>query len=165
SGSGSSEANNLQLDALEEILNIKLIERLREKESGVYSPSVRISYSKIPDSRYNATVSFGCAPENVEKLIAAALEEIATIKKNGAEAGDIQKFAAEESRSTELQLKSNGFWLGQIAKSYQYQQNPADVLEHVKNLNQITVASTKTTANQFLSGDNLIRFILLPEKK
>ncbi|MGI4019866.1 MAG: M16 family metallopeptidase [Janthinobacterium lividum] len=159
------EVNNLQLDALEEILNIKMIERLREKESGVYAPSVRISYSKVPNQRYNVTVSFGCAPENVEKLIAAALEEIATIKKNGAEATDIQKFAAEESRSTELQLKDNSFWLGQISRSYQYQQDPADVLDHIKNLNQITVASTKTTANKYLSGDNLIRFILLPEKK
>jgi len=159
------EANNLQLDALEEILNIKMIERLREKESGVYSPRVQASYTKIPIQRYNITVSFGCAPENVDKLIAAALEEIATIKKNGAEATDIQKFAAEESRSTELQLKNNSFWLGQISKSYQYQQNPADVLEHVKNLNQITVQSTKTAANQYLSGDNLIRFILLPEGK
>ncbi len=159
------EPNNLQLDALEEILNIKLIERLREKESGVYAPSVRASYTKIPNQRYNITVAFGCAPENVNKLIDAALEEIAAIKKNGAEATDIQKFAAEESRSTEVQLKNNGFWLGQIAKSYQYQQDPADVLDHVKNLNQITVASTKTTANKYLSGDNLIRFILLPEKK
>ncbi|WP_299291386.1 M16 family metallopeptidase [uncultured Mucilaginibacter sp.] len=160
-----SEANNLQLDALEEILNIKMIERLREKESGVYAPRVNASYTKIPEQRFNVTVSFGCAPENVNKLITAALEEIDLIKKNGAETTDIQKFVAEESRSTELQLKNNGFWLGQISKSYQYQQDPADVLEHVKNLNQITVQSTKATASQYLSGDNLIRFILLPEKK
>jgi zinc protease len=160
-----NEANNLQLDALEEILNIKMIERLREKESGVYAPSVRASYTKIPNQRYNITVSFGCAPENVEKLITAALEEIETIKKNGAEQGDIQKFVAEESRSTEVQLKNNSFWLGQISRSYQYQQDPAEVLNHVKNLNQITVQTTKATANQYLSGNNLIRFILLPEKK
>ncbi|MEX8548585.1 MAG: M16 family metallopeptidase [Mucilaginibacter sp.] len=160
-----SEANNLQLDALEEILNIKMIERLREKESGVYSPRVNASYTKIPEQRFNITVSFGCAPENVNKLISAALEEIDLIKKNGAEKTDIEKFVAEESRSTELQLKNNGFWLGQISRSYQYQQDPADVLEHVKNLNQITVQSTKATANQHLSGENLIRFILLPEKK
>ncbi len=160
-----NETNNLQLDALEEILNIKMIERLREKESGVYAPRVNASYAKIPNQRYNITVAFGCAPENVNKLIAAALEEIDLIKKNGAEATDIQKFAAEESRATELQLKNNGFWLGQISRSYQYQQDPADVLDHVKNLNQITVESTKATANKYLSGNNLIRFILEPEKK
>jgi len=160
-----NETNNLQLDALEEILNIKMIERLREKESGVYAPRVNASYAKIPNQRYNITVAFGCAPENVNKLITAALEEIDLIKKNGAEATDIQKFAAEESRATELQLKNNGFWLGQISRSYEYGQDPADVLDHVKNLSQITVQSTKATANKYLSGDNLIRFILEPEKK
>ncbi|WP_431200763.1 insulinase family protein [Mucilaginibacter sp. P19] len=43
-----NEANNIQVDALEEVLNIKLIERLREQESGVYAPGVRAGYHKIP---------------------------------------------------------------------------------------------------------------------
>src|SRR5690606_33241354 len=43
-----SETENMQLDALESILNIKLIERLREAESGVYGVSARASYSKAP---------------------------------------------------------------------------------------------------------------------
>ncbi|MGI4804438.1 MAG: hypothetical protein ACRYFL_06680, partial [Janthinobacterium lividum] len=92
-------------------------------------------------------------------------EEIATIKQKGAEVTDIQKFVAEESRSTEVQLKSNGFWLGQISESYKYQQDPADVLNHIKELSQVSAETTKTTANKYLSGDNLIRFVLVPEKK
>jgi zinc protease len=41
-----NEANNMQMDALEEVLNIKLIERLREQESGIYAPGIRASYKK-----------------------------------------------------------------------------------------------------------------------
>ncbi|MDB5154937.1 MAG: insulinase family protein, partial [Mucilaginibacter sp.] len=100
-----NDSNNMQVDALNEILNIKLIERLREKESGVYAPGVRASYAKLPNSRYSIIVYFGCAPANVEKLIAATIEEIGKIKQNGPEAVDIQKFVAEETRSTEVQLK------------------------------------------------------------
>jgi zinc protease len=43
-----NEANNMQLDALEEVLNIKLIERLREQESGIYAPGIRANYVKNP---------------------------------------------------------------------------------------------------------------------
>lgn len=159
-----NEANNLQLDALEEVINIKLIERLREKESGVYSPQVRASYSKIPVGRYNITISFSCAPANVDKLIAATMEELDKIKQNGAEPVDIQKYVAEEKRTTEVQLKENNFWAGYLSGSDEIGADPGRILHHVKDLDQVTVQSTKETANKYLAG-NLIKLILLPEKK
>jgi zinc protease len=160
-----NETNNIQVDALEEVLNIKLIERLREQESGVYAPGVRASYRKVPGGRYSITISFGCAPENVDKLINATMEEIGKIKQNGALPADIQKFVAEEARSTQQQLKQNVFWAGYIASSSQNQENPDQVLSHVNSLEQITVQSTKDAANKYLSGKNLIKLILMPEKK
>jgi zinc protease len=157
--------NNLQVDALNEILNIKLIERLREKEGGVYAPRVSANYAKLPNKRYNFTIVFGCAPENVDKLIAAAMEEIEKIKQNGPEAVDIQKFVAEESRSTEVQLKENSFWQAHLSSASQNQEDPDAVLHHIQDLNKVTVQSVKDAANKYLSGDNLIKLILLPEKK
>lgn len=160
-----NEANNIQLDALEEVLNIKLIERLREQESGVYAPGVRASYHKIPGGRYSFTISFGCAPENVDKLVNATIEEIGKIKLNGALPADIQKFVAEEARSTQQQLKQNVFWTGYLASTSQNGENPDQILAHVSSLEQITPQSTKDAANKYLSGKNLIKLILMPEKK
>ncbi len=157
--------NNLQVDALNEILNIKLIERLREKEGGVYAPGVRANYTKLPNGRYSIIVYFGCAPVNVEKLIAATMDEIGKIKQNGPEAVDIQKFVAEETRSTEVQLKENSFWQAHLSSASQNQEDPDAVLHHIQNLNKVTVQSVKDAANKYLSGDNLIKLILLPEKK
>ncbi|HAO48872.1 MAG TPA: peptidase M16, partial [Runella sp.] len=54
-----NEDNNWQLDALEEILNIKLIEVIREKESGVYGIGARASYSKTPAPRYTVRIGYG----------------------------------------------------------------------------------------------------------
>ena len=157
--------DNLQVDALNEILNIKLIERLREKEGGVYAPGVRANMVKIPNQRYSIVVYFGCAPANVEKLINATMEEINKIKQNGPEAVDIQKFVAEESRSTEVQLKENSFWAAHLAASSQNGEDPDAVLHHIKDLNKVTVQSVKDAANKYLSGNNLIKLILLPEKQ
>ncbi|MDN3581779.1 M16 family metallopeptidase [Mucilaginibacter flavus] len=160
-----NDANNIQMDALEEVLNIKLIERLREQESGVYAPGVRASYHKVPGGRYSITVYFGCAPENVDKLIAATLEEIGKIKQNGAQPTDIQKFVAEEARTTREQMKENIFWAGYLGSSSQNGENPDQILQHVGNLEQVTVQSTKDAANKYLSGKNFIKLILMPEKK
>jgi zinc protease len=158
-----SEENNNQLDALGEVLQIKLIERLREEESGVYSPGTRMSYVKYPRNRYSFTVAFGCGPENIDKLVAATLDEINKVKINGAQATDIEKFIAEETRTTETQLKQNGFWLGYLTEQYQNEESPLQVLSYLESLKKISPESLKEAANKYLSGDNLIKFVLLPE--
>lgn len=160
-----NEENNNELDALAEVLTIKLIERLREDEGGVYGAGAGASYSKYPQGRYTLNISFGCGPENVEKLIASTLDEINKVKKNGADAVDIQKFVAEERRSTETQLKDNGFWLGYLTGQVQNNEDPKQILSYLESLKKITPVSLKAAANKYLSGDNYIRLVLLPENK
>ncbi|RYD91041.1 MAG: insulinase family protein, partial [Sphingobacteriales bacterium] len=160
-----NEVNNIQMDALEEVLNIKLIERLREQESGVYAPNVRARYQKIPAGRYSVTVSFGCAPENVDKLVAATLDEINKIKLNGALLTDIKKFQAEDMRAQQVQLRENYFWAGYIAGGSQNNEDQHRILRYPNTLQKVTVASTKDAANKYLSGKNLIKLIQMPEKK
>lgn len=160
-----NKENNKRIDALAEVLNIKLIERLREDEGGVYGVSANASQTKFPQNRYSLSISFGCAPENVEKLIASTLDEINKIKTNGALAVDIQKFVAEETRTTETDLKTNGFWLGNIIDSYQNEEDPKDILTYTDSLKKITPEHLKAAANLYLSGKNYIRLVLMPEKK
>jgi len=157
-------ANNVQLDALGAILQFRMLDRLRQKESGVYSPGVGASYTKLPNGRYTVAIYFGCAPANVDRLIAAAIDEIEKIKKDGPEATDIQKFVAEQKRTIEVQMRENGYWQGYLNRTTQYKEDPDAVLDRTKNLDQVTAASVKETANKYL-GSNLIKFILLPEKK
>jgi hypothetical protein len=49
---------------------------------------------------------------------------LAKIKQNGAELTDIQKYQAEEKRSTEVQLRENGYWAGVLIRSSQNGENP-----------------------------------------
>ncbi|HEK20943.1 M16 family metallopeptidase [Mucilaginibacter sp.] len=160
-----NNANNMQLDALEEVLNIKLIERLREQESGIYSPGIKINYNKNPEARYTATINFTCASANVDKLIAATLDEINKIKQSGAQQTDIDKFKAEEARSTQVQLKQNVAWLGILSSAAQNNEDPEQILSHVKDLDNVTIQSVKETANKYLNTANLAKVILMPEKK
>jgi zinc protease len=154
-----------KLEALSEILQIKLTERLREDEGGVYSPGAFVSYAKYPSARYSFTITFGCGPENVEKLIAASLDEIAKLRKNGPQTVDLEKFLAEERRSTEVQLKENGFWLGYLVNQYQNQEDPKMLLTYLESLKKLNTENLKQAANQYLSDANFIRLVLEPEKK
>lgn len=160
-----SKEANMQLNALKSVLDFKILERLREKESGVYSPRVSLSYDNIPRATYSVSISFSCASTNVDKLIAAAEDEIAVLKKNGATADDIVKFKATQNRQYELMMRENGYWLQYLQKTYTDNNNPLDVLSYLENLKVVTNDSVKQTANKYLNPNNYKQFILLPEKK
>ncbi len=160
----TSPENDTQVEALSEVLEIKLIEKLREEESGVYGVGVSGTTQKIPAKRYNFRIAFQCAPENVEKLVNRTLAEIQKIKDSGAEAVDINKFKAETKRQTETQLRDNGFWLGYLQGQYQDGDDVKDVLKEDERMKKVSVESTKMAAKKYFA-DNFIKVIMLPEKK
>ncbi|WP_128546581.1 M16 family metallopeptidase [Larkinella soli] len=156
--------NATQVDALTEVLEIKLTETLREEESGVYGVGVNGAYAKIPAQRYTIRIGFSCAPENVEKLVARTLAEIEKIKTTGPDPKDIDKFKAETRRETELRLKENGFWLSYLSNQYFNNDDPKEILREEEFLKQVTPESTKQAADRYF-GKNYIRLVLLPERK
>lgn len=162
---GYTEEEMVNLDALAEILDIKLTEKLREEAGGVYTPSIRSSYQKLPKSTYNLTISFGCSPANAEKLVKITLDEIAKIKTNGPEKVDVEKVVAEEKREVELQVKENGFWNSYLLEQYTDGEDLNYINRYQSQLiDKISIESVKKAANQFCA-ENMAKFVLLPEKK
>ncbi|AYL94369.1 M16 family metallopeptidase [Mucilaginibacter celer] len=158
-----SPANRIKFDAIQECLNIRLIERLREDESGVYSPSVSINTTKFPESRFSLIIRFGCAPQNADKLVASAMDEVNKLKTEGPLNTNINKWKAEYSRQKELQLKENGWWLDYLSNQLQNQ----DALDQFKTdgklSGELSQQALKTFAKKYLPDNNFIRLQLLPE--
>ena len=159
-----NETNNKMLDALKEILQIRLLERLREKEAGAYSPNVLVIKENIPEQRYRLRIAFDCNPDNVEKLIASALDEVNKLKAAGADEVNIEKFKAEDRNKYELNMRDNNYWISYINKLVLSNQDVNAIFDYEDIIKQVSNESIKAAANKYLSGENLIRFILLPEK-
>src|SRR5690606_3671929 len=86
-----NEKEDHALKSLGEVLSIKLIEKLREEEGGVYGVGARGNINKIPYGWYSFNISFPCGPENVEKLTAATLAEVDKLVKEGPTDEDMAK--------------------------------------------------------------------------
>ncbi len=158
-----NETNNVQMDALEDILITRLSDSLK-KESGIYSAGVHANYVKIPSGRYRITVSFVCDANNVDRSVAYMQEEISKIKQNGPIPKDVQLFIVRDARTMQQQLKKNDYWQATLSSAAQNQQDPDRILSHMQDLEQVTPQSVKDAANKYLNN-NLIKLILLPEKK
>lgn len=153
----------LKMSALKETLQIRLLERLREDESGVYSPTVFVNMAKFPSERYRFGIAFGCAPQNVDKLIASTLDEIEKTKSKGPSQVNINKFLAENERRRETEIKTNAWWLNYISGQVQNNDDLNQIQSYASEQKSLTPESIKESAENYLSGKNFIRMVLLPE--
>ncbi|MDR2282953.1 MAG: insulinase family protein [Sphingobacterium sp.] len=158
-----SDRNSMLMEALSSCVNIKLLQRLREKESGVYSISVSPSVSRIPRERFGLNISFTTDPQLVHKLTEAAVEEIEKIRKEGPEQADIDKFIAEKLLANQQALLQNGFWLSYLLSTEIDQKDPLRVFSADERLKSVTKEELQQLAAQYLSAERLFKFVLYPE--
>ncbi|MFD0992129.1 M16 family metallopeptidase [Tenacibaculum geojense] len=157
-----NEKDALTFKLLGDALSIKLIEKLREKEAGVYSTGAYAALSKIPYGKYNLSISFPCGPENVEKLKTIAVNEVAEIVKNGPTDEDIEKAKKALILQHKEDSKKNKYWLSYI-KNIDYLDNPDNFDSYEANINAITKKDIKQLANKYLTNGYILG-ILNPEK-
>lgn len=158
-----NSTNNTQLAALGAVLQYHMTARIRELEGGAYTPRAFANPVKYPRSRYLIAIEFTCAPQNVEKLIAAAQHEISKVQAGGVSDDDVEKFKAEQVRLRETQLQTNGFWQGWLTYVLQNQENPTGLFHQRERLQGVTRQSVQQAAQQFINDKNYIRLLLLPE--
>jgi zinc protease len=161
--SSFNELDELQIGQLCKALGIRLREVLREDAGGVYGVGVSGGLNKEPVNNYSISIQFGCAPENVDKLVALTMEEINHTKVNGIAPVNIEKVIAEQTRSLENEFKENNYWRYKLEQQFFRKNNPEKILDAPQLIKKITVERTKELANQYFSELNMARFVLLPE--
>lgn len=154
----------MAIQALGEVLTIKLVEELRENESGVYGVSARGSLNKVPNGSYNFNIGFPCGPENAEKLTASALNELQKIIDNGPDEKDVAKFKEGEIADFKKDSKENRFWLSNFTKAYTFSSSAEEVLSMEERINSVTAREIQDVAKKYLTKDKVVG-ILMPETK
>ncbi|MEO8194337.1 MAG: insulinase family protein [Gemmatimonadales bacterium] len=156
--------NRFVLRALTTLTQTRLNETLREKLGGTYSPNVGGSCSREPRQQYSVQVTFGSSPENVETLSKAVFSLIDSLKSQPVAAADVEKVKEEILRSREVEVKTNAYWIGNIAARDQAGEDlgglgpPYDAM--VKGL---TPSMIQQAAKTYFNTANYARFLLLPE--
>ena len=159
-----SEEEQLKIQALVEVLNIKIIETLREDLSGIYGGGMYGTMNKYPYGHYTFGVTIPCGPENVDKLIAATLAEIDKIQSDGPSEADLGKVRETWKQQYLVNIKENNFWAQQILQSLQNGSDPARILSYQKQIDALTPKHIQEVARRYLDTKNYAQFVLNPEE-
>ncbi len=162
---GFSREARHDLRALGRVLEIRLREVLREDLGKVYGVSIDADLSSRPQPRSLVSVGFGCAPENVDELVAAVFAEVAAVRERGASEDVLTRVREMERRSNQARLLENGYWLRALDTTYQEALDPRDLAREDEMLARLTPERLRDTARAALDPERHVLGVLDPERK
>jgi zinc protease len=163
---GASDAGRrerFELDVLEQVLEMRLRDRLREALGGTYSVSVDAGASRVPWSRYSVRIAFGSAPDRVDELTRATFDEIARLQADGATADELAKVRETRRRQLETGIRTNAFWSRVLAQAYETGEPARALVGEDDLLAQLSPELVRDAARRYLRKDSYVDVTLLPE--
>lgn len=153
----------MRAEMLNELLNIKLIEDLRERIGGIYGGGIGGNVEQYPYPHYTFYMQLPCGPDNVQKLQTAVELALDTLKSMGPKNEDLNKVKQTRLEQHKVQLKQNAYWNTVLMNVYLMNEKPEDYLRWDERVNNVTTADLKTAANTYFNGKNVTKAVLLPE--
>lgn len=151
--------------ALQSIMQARLRDRVREELGGTYSIGAGANYSRVPEQRYQFTISWGCNPDRVDELVKAVMTDIEDIRTNGPTEKQVNDAREQLLRDFETNIKQNGYLASQLYFKYLYGEDLKTFFEMPETYKRLSVASIKEAARTYFNMDNYVQGVLLPEKK
>ena len=158
-----SEDLELKAQALAEIINIKVIDDLREKLGAIYGGGVNISVNKYPYANASIVLQLPTGPKSVDTLLTSFNAEIEKLKTQGPEKADLDKVKKQWVERYRTQIKENGAWSNQLFNIYFQNSDPQRFINYENLVNALTTDDIKAVANQLFNGKNVITAVLYPQ--
>ena len=154
-------ANELNMDVIGRVLDMRYLESVREREGGSYGVYTAGYLRRTPVPCAILLMQFDTDPLKQEKLMAIIHEEVQTIVKNGPREDDLQKAKESMLKDFAEDLEKNNWWINALEEYYRYGIDlVADYPEAVKS---ITAETVQQTLQQLVESGNMFEVVMMPE--
>ncbi len=157
--------NRYDFNSLLELTNIKLREVVREDKGGTYGIGASGAPSLYPHKEFSVSVNWGCNPTRVDELVKIVMQQLDTLRIKGPDQVYVDKVKEIQRRNREVNLKENRFWLSQFRVAYANGENPEELLGFNKLVENLSIAAMQSAAKKYFDTNNMVKVVLLPEKK
>lgn len=155
----------LEAKVLEEIVKIRLRERLREQHGAVYSVRFKVSTTQFPKPLMRASINFSSDPFKVNFLISESKDILDIIQRDPDSFSEVLNTVKSQLLlDHDSQMSKNTYWTSQL-RNYIY--NNFSTLEHITEfenmLNSITARAISQLAQKYFDGAQLTEAVRMPK--
>ena len=156
--------SEVTLDVLQNVLDIRVIDELRQALGGTYSPQAATRWERLPKPTYRAIVDFVSDPKRVDELSQAVFKLLDDMRTQGPSEADVNKAKEQARLSRQKALEDNSFWLGQLQDHLTTPgDDGSDILKYEQALAGLTVEDVRQAAQTYLPADRYVKVVLYPQ--
>jgi zinc protease len=144
--------NFYALSSLVDVMRIKLRETLREDLGGTYGVSIWRSVKLYPREE-----------ERVDEMIQTVFQQIDSIKTVGPGDNYITKVRETQTRTYEVNLKKNGYWLNELWWKHRNDEDLMDIIRYPDYVRTLSAEVIQQAANEYFNTDNYVQVVLYPD--
>lgn len=150
------------LSAVGEVLEMRLLDRLREALGGTYSVSVNTAFSRRPRQEWQVVIGYGSAPEKADTMFAAVRHELDSLRRVPPTAAEVERVREQQRRELEVARKQNGWWASVLQNRLENGDDVRTVFADDALISSLTADKIAAAAKKYLNEANRARFVLLP---
>lgn len=152
--------NRTAMTAIGNILNMRYLESIREKEGGSYGVGVRGSLSNMPVSEAVLMMQFDTDPEKQARLMKVIHSEVDEIVANGPRPDDLQKVKENMIKKYSEDLRENSWWSGTLVNFYHDKINY--VADYTAAVEALTAEKIQSTLKKLTEQGNILEVVMKP---
>ncbi len=152
--------NRTAMIAIGNILNMRYLESIREKEGGTYGVGVRGSLSNVPVADATVLMQFDTDPEKQQRLMKIIHQEVEEIVKNGPRADDLQKVKENMLKQYSQDLRENNWWSSALQRYYQDKLNYIN--EYQAAIDALNAEKIQKTLKALTDQGNVLEVVMKP---
>lgn len=157
--------NKYVTQALGAILQLRLTEKLREEEGGVYSPRAQAFLIKEPKVLSYLSIKFDCNPELAEKLIGIVHDELLKLTKGNIRQEDLEKTLTSYNKAREQSKSYNNYDMTLLTTFYRDGYNINDPKNFEEIISDISEKDIQNLANQLKEKGSSFEIVFKPLMK
>ena len=153
--------NRLVMRAISDILSIRYLESIREKEGGSYGVGTSGYVSDEPIQQAVLLMQFDTDPDKQERLVKIIHKEVDDILRDGPRADDLQKVKESMLKDFEENIETNNYWQRSILSNY-YLNHMNYVESYCETVRNITPEVIVGVLSTLVSQGNIAEIVMMP---
>ena len=160
-----STSDALRLEALTEVLRLRIVARIREELGTAYSPGVESQFSRVPVGEYALRFWVACTVDEAPTVARAIDGIIKALQTQGPTAEELAKVTHTWLNEDDARTKTNQYWSSRLRARALYPGQDDEEVNLVARVKALTAADVQAAARTFADGRNRVRLLLQPDAK
>ena len=152
--------NEVTVSAIGDILDMRYLESIREKEGGSYGVGVYGGLNNVPKDQATLLMQFDTDPEKQAKLMGIIHEEVQQIVNNGPLKDDLAKVKENLMKQYKQDLEQNSWWSSSLKTFYQDGLNYRT--DYKAAVDALTPDAIQKTLKAIVDQKNVIEVVMKP---